>query len=82
MNYIKNIVMIVFYHCCIIIYKGDNDNIVKLIESSCDGNIRIWNFHSGELLKKLEIFKNKNFCYMVWLYGIMNLYLLDVVIEQ
>ena len=50
-----------FYHCCIIIYKGDNDNIVKLIESSCDGNIRIWNFHSGALLKKLEIFKNRKF---------------------
>ena len=53
------------FHNCIIVYKGDDDKIIKLIESSNDGNIRIWNFRSGELLKKYEIFSNREFC----LYG-------------
>ena len=26
-----------------------------MIESSMDGNIRIWNFHSGELLNKIKV---------------------------
>ena len=30
-------------------------NIIKLVESSKNGNIRIWNFDSGELLKKFKI---------------------------
>ena len=29
-------------------------NIINLIESSYDGNIRIWDFHSGLLLDKLK----------------------------
>jgi WD40 repeat protein len=33
---------------------NENDNMVKLIESS-EECIRIWNFHSGELLKKLSL---------------------------
>ena len=37
-----------------IIIKQEKE-ITKLIESSCDGNIRIWNFHSGILLKKINI---------------------------
>ena len=49
------------YHNCIIMYNGDDDNIIKLIESSNDGNIRIWNFNSGELLKKFEVFNNRKF---------------------
>ena len=32
-----------------------NEDIVKMIESSLDGNIRIWNFHSGLLLKKIKV---------------------------
>ena len=47
-------------HCSIII--NDKEEIIKLIESCYDGNIRIWNFHSGELLKKIKIAN--------WLYGI------------
>ena len=31
-----------------------NKNEIKLIESSCDGNIRIWNFHSNLLLTKIN----------------------------
>ena len=33
---------------------NDYKSVVKLIESSEDGNIRIWNFHSRELLKKIN----------------------------
>ena len=39
-------------HCSIII--NDNEEIIKLIESCWDWNIRIWNFHSGKLLKKIK----------------------------
>ena len=42
-----------YSHISIII--NDNKNIIKLIESSIDGNIRIWNFHSGLLLNKIKI---------------------------
>lgn len=35
-------------------------NEQKLIDSSFDGNIRIWNFHSAELLNKIKI-GNVNF---------------------
>ena len=34
---------------------NDNNKNIKLIESSNFGDIRIWNFHSGKLLKKLKI---------------------------
>lgn len=40
-------------HYSAIIYNSEN--IVKLIESCTDGKIRIWNFHKGLLLKKLDI---------------------------
>ena len=39
-------------HCSIII--NDNEEITKLIESCWDWNIRIWNFHTGKLLKKIK----------------------------
>ena len=31
------------------------DKITKLIESCADGNIRIWDFHSSELLNKIKV---------------------------
>ena len=40
-------------HYSIIIKKIDE--IIKIFESSCDGNVRIWNFHSGLLLNKIKI---------------------------
>lgn len=49
-------------HCSIVIHN--KENIIKIIESSFDGNIRIWNFHSGELLNKIKICDND------WLLGI------------
>ena len=40
-------------HYCTVI--NDKGKIVELIESSTYGNIRIWNFHSGKLIKKIKI---------------------------
>ena len=41
------------FHKSIIVIN--NENIIKIIESSEDGNIRIWNFHSGELIKRIYV---------------------------
>jgi len=49
------------YHMCIII--DDNDKIIKMIESSCKGIIRIWDFHSAQLLNKIIVNND-------WLYSI------------
>ena len=49
-------------HCSVIINK--RDNIIQLIESCDDGNIRIWNFHSGQLLHRVKIVNYRS------LYGI------------
>ena len=43
-------------HLSIIINK--KKEITELIESCCDGNIRIWNFHTGKLLKKIRVSNN------------------------
>ena len=40
-----------------------NEKIIKLIDSCNDGNIRIWNFHSGLLINKIEVSQR-------YLYGI------------
>ena len=40
--------------------------IIKLIESSWDGVIRIWNFHSGELLRRIKSSNNKIFGLCLW----------------
>ena len=49
------------YHCNIIIQK--EEKLVKLIISCTDGHIRIWDFHSSNLLKKIKVYNG-------WLYGI------------
>ena len=46
-------------HISIVIVN--NEGIIKLIDSCSDGNIRIWNFHSGDFLKKIFISKLKLF---------------------
>ncbi len=67
-DYAKNII----YHKY---YDNDNNNnnhisiIIneqKLIDSSFDGNIRIWNFHSGELLNKIKIGNVNLFSICLW----------------
>ena len=40
-------------HICVVILK--NNNQLKLIESCDDGYIRIWDFHSANLLKKIKV---------------------------
>ena len=47
-------------HLSILIHEINNT--INLIESGFDGNIRLWNFYSGDLLKKIKICK--------WLTGI------------
>ena len=39
---------------------NNNEEIIKLIDSSFDKYIRIWNFHSGQLLKKINAFFSIN----------------------
>ena len=50
-----------YEHNCIII--NNNKKQIELIESSNDGNIRIWDFHLNILLKKIKVFES-------YLYGI------------
>lgn len=39
------------------IYENKDREEIDLIESSIDGYINVWNFHSGEILKKIECCK-------------------------
>ena len=43
----------VYGHCSIII--NTDKYMTRLFETSWDGNIRIWNFHQGDLINKIEI---------------------------
>ena len=52
-------------HRCIVINDKDEKE-VKLIESSKDGNIRVWDFHSGKLLQKIELSMEKLFEICLW----------------
>ena len=51
-------------HKNIIIYN--DKNIAKIIDSSGDGNIRIWNFHKGELINKIKACDNEILCISLW----------------
>jgi WD40 repeat protein len=48
-----------------LIIKNDDD-IIKIIESCFDGNIRIWNFHSGLLLNKIKINNGRLISICLW----------------
>lgn len=52
----------------IIVYKDDtdNDNNIKLVSSSFEGCIKIFNFHTGVLLKKIEKNDTKFFGICFW----------------
>ena len=52
-------------HFSIIIDDDDKDE-VKIIESSCDTYIRIWDFHLGSLLKKIKIFDSRIYGICLW----------------
>ena len=45
---------------------NNSEKIVKLIESCVDGNIRIWNFHSGLFLQKIKVSDKPIFDFCLW----------------
>ena len=51
------------FHTSSIIKEGET---VELIESSQDGNIRIWNFHTADLLKKINVGFSGSFVTCLW----------------
>ena len=52
-------------HMSIIINNNKKENL-ELIDSSEDGNIIIWDFHNGNLLKKINITKNMLYGICLW----------------
>ena len=44
----------------------DEGETIKLIESSEDGNVRIWNFHTGELINKFIVSLDHLFTICLW----------------
>ena len=51
-------------HCCAIV--NDSEEIIKLIESSKDGNVRVWNFHTGKLMNTIQVSNNRLFDLCLW----------------
>ena len=54
-----------YYYSSVLNYFEDN-NLVQLIVSGDDSFIRIWNFHKGDLIKKIETDKNCIFSLCLW----------------
>lgn len=52
------------YHNSIIIRS--NENKTELIGSCDDGNIRIWDFHSGFMIKEIEVFESCAYGICLW----------------
>ena len=48
------------------IIVNDYEEEIKLIESGTDGYIRIWNFHKGDLIKRINIDKEGVFGICLW----------------
>ena len=51
-------------HNCLVINEKNDE--VNLIESGEDGNIRIWDFHKGKLMKKIKISNNALYGLCLW----------------
>ena len=56
---------------------NNNDNIIRIIEANYDGNIRIWDFHSAELLKRIKCSEQSLISICIWdnnycFVGVMN----------
>jgi len=45
---------------------NSNNESVKMIESSEDGNVRIWDFHSGFLISRIKVCEDKLFGICLW----------------
>ena len=54
-----------FFYNSVIKFFDDND-FIQLIVSGDDGFIRIWDFHEGNLIKKIETDKNSIFSLCLW----------------
>ena len=76
-------------HFSLIFYK--EEKIMKLIDSCCDGKIRIWNFHSAELMNIIDFYvkinnisllKNKYIFISCYDYTIRLLNLKDETVEE
>ena len=52
------------YHCSLIIKKYET--ITKIIESTSNGIINIWNFHSGQLLNKINVCDDRLYSICLW----------------
>jgi WD40 repeat protein len=48
------------------IIRNNEENMTELISSSYDGNIRIWNFHSSDLISLIKVHKAKLFDICMW----------------
>jgi WD40 repeat protein len=48
------------------IVMKENVDCVNMIESSFNGYVRIWNFHSGELIKKIRVCDKKLYSVIFW----------------
>ena len=48
------------------IIRNNEENMTELISSSYDGNIRIWNFHSSDLISVIKVHKAKLFDLCMW----------------
>ena len=53
-----------YAHLSILIHNMDET--IKLIESSTEGIIRIWNFHNGELLNKIKVINDGLYGMCLW----------------
>jgi hypothetical protein len=69
------------YHNFLTINKRDNKE-EELIELCNNGNIRIWNFHTGLLLKEINLHSICNYGGVVYANGTIIIYLWDVQIKQ
>ena len=56
-------------YCHFSLLTSNIDKIIKLIESSAQGIIRIWNFHKGDLLNKIKVINDKIFGICLWNYN-------------
>ena len=54
------------YFYSIVVNYFDDNNMIQLIVSGDDGFIRIWDFHEGNLIKKIETDKNCIFSLCLW----------------
>ena len=53
-------------HCSVVINCRQYSKAVNLIESSGDGVVRIWNFHTGVLLKKIMTYNKRVLGICLW----------------